>query len=70
MLFRSAGLFLPLTALDAAAVLVGTRQGVLARRSAAMSLVVLATNVAIAAVSRPEPPARTPRRGRPRPPRG
>ena len=66
---RSAGLFLPLTALDAATVLAGTRQGVLARRSSVMSLVVLAANVGIAAVSRPEPPARSRRRaGRQLPP--
>ena len=58
---RSAGLFLPLTALDAAAVLGGTRQGVLARRSAVLSLVVLATNAALVGVSGSRPPGRSPR---------
>ena len=46
---RSAGLFLPLTALDAVAVLGGLRSGVLRRRSAVMAAAVLATNVAVLA---------------------
>ncbi len=45
---RSAELFLPLTALDAAAVLAGVRSGALHRRSALMSLAVLGTNAEIA----------------------
>lgn len=45
---RSAGLFLPLTAVDAAAVLVAVRGGVLRPRSAAMSLTVLAANTWVA----------------------
>ena len=44
---RSSGLFLPLTALDAVAVLAGARAGVLGRRSVVMALAVLATNAAV-----------------------
>lgn len=47
---RSAGLFLPLTALDAVAVLLGVRGGVLAPRSAAMALTVLGVNAAVLVV--------------------
>ena len=66
---RAAGLFLPLTVLDAVAVVGATRQGVLARRSTGMSLAVLATNVVVAAVSESRPPERSPRRrSRRRPP--
>jgi hypothetical protein len=42
---RSAGLFLPVTVADAAAVVAGARAGVLARRSLVMAGLVLATNV-------------------------
>jgi len=49
---RAAGLFLPLTALDAVSVLVGVRRGVLARRSGALSLAVLAANAAVAQAAR------------------
>ena len=51
---RSAGLFLPLTALDAVAVLLGVRAGVLAPRSAAMALSVLGANIAVARAA-PQP---------------
>ena len=44
---RSAGLFLPLTTLDAVAVLAGVRTGALHPRSGAMSLAVLAGNLAV-----------------------
>lgn len=44
---RSSGLFLPLTALDAVAVLLGVRSRVLAPRSAAMALTVLAVNAGV-----------------------
>ena len=44
---RSSGLFLPLTALDAVAVLLGVRAQVLAPRSAVMALTVLGVNVAV-----------------------
>lgn len=47
-LARSSGLFLPLTAVDAAVVVAAVRSGVLRPRAAAMSLAVLATNVGIA----------------------
>ena len=47
---RSAGLFLPLTALDAVAVLLGVRGRVLAPRSAAMALAVLGVNAAVCVV--------------------
>jgi hypothetical protein len=50
---RASGLFLPVTALDAAAVLGGVRSGVLARRSAVLSLTVLATDVAVWRAARP-----------------
>ncbi len=54
---RSAGLFLPLTALDAAAVLLGVRSRALAPRSAVMALTVLGVNVAVArAAGRPGGP--------------
>lgn len=49
---RAARLFLPLTALDAAAVLAGVRRGGLAPRSAAMALTVLGTNAAVALAAR------------------
>ena len=49
---RSAGLFLPLTALDAAAVLLAQQQGVLRPRSVVMATTVLATNVVVAVRSR------------------
>lgn len=49
---RASGLFLPVTALDAAAVLGAVRAGVLHRRSAAMALTVLATNVAVSLADR------------------
>lgn len=44
---RASGLFLPLTALDAAAVLSARRAGVLSGRSVVMALAVLTTNVAV-----------------------
>lgn len=44
---RTGRLWLALTAADAAAVVAGTRQGELARRSSAASLLVLGANVAI-----------------------
>lgn len=44
---RSTALFLPLTALDAAAVLAGVRSGALRRRSGLMSTMVLAGNIAV-----------------------
>ena len=50
---RSAGLFLPLTTLDAAAVLLGVRARVLAPRSAVMALTVLGVNVAVAQAAGP-----------------
>ncbi len=46
---RSARLFLPLTALDAAAVAVAVRHGVLHRRAGVASATVLATNIWVAA---------------------
>ena len=49
---RSAGLFLPLTALDAAAVLLGVRAEALAPRSAVMALTVLGVNVGVAVADR------------------
>lgn len=49
---RSAGLFLPVTALDAAAVLGARRAGVLSGRSVPMALAVLATNVAVSVADR------------------
>lgn len=49
---RSARLFLPVTVVDAAAVLAGVRSGALERRSGAYSLLVLATNVAVAVAAR------------------
>ena len=49
---RSSGLFLPTTGLDAAAVLLARRQGVLAPRATAMALAVLATNVAVTVADR------------------
>lgn len=49
---RASGLFLPLTALDAAAVLAARRAGALEPRSARMALTVLATNVAVSVASR------------------
>ena len=49
---RSAGLFLPVTALDAVAVLAARRSGALEPRSAVMALSVLATNVAVRAAAR------------------
>ena len=45
---RSARLFLPLTALDAAAALDGVRRGTLAPRAGVLALTVLAANVAVA----------------------
>ncbi|MCW2606972.1 MAG: hypothetical protein JWO60_1665, partial [Frankiales bacterium] len=48
----ASGLFLPVTALDAAAVVGAWRGGVLRPRSAAMALAVLATNVAVSAADR------------------
>ena len=51
---RSSGLFLPLTALDAVAVLLGVRSGVLAPRAAAMALAVLSVNAAVQAAA-PQP---------------
>ena len=48
---RASGLFLPVTALDAAAVLVARRAGALERRSTVMALCVLATNVAVRAAA-------------------
>ena len=51
---RSSGLFLPLTALDAVAVVLGVRSGVLAPRAAAMALAVVSVNAAVqAAVPQP-----------------
>ena len=51
---RSSGLFLPLTALDAVAVVLGVRSGVLAPRAAAMALAVVSVNTAVqAAVPQP-----------------
>jgi hypothetical protein len=50
---RAAGLFLPVTAVDAAAVLAARRSGVLHRRSAVMSLAVLATNAWVHRRTRP-----------------
>ena len=44
---RASGLFLPLTALDAGAVLAARRAGALEQRSAVAALVVLATNVGV-----------------------
>lgn len=44
---RNADLFLPLTALDAGAVLQGVRSGALDRRAGAMSVAVLAVNAAV-----------------------
>ena len=56
---RAAGLFLPLTGLDAVAVLLGVRGRVLAPRSAAMALTVLAVNAAVLAVdAAPAQPSR------------
>ena len=49
---RASGLFLPVTALDAVAVLSGVRRGVLHRRSAALALAVLATNAAVTLAAR------------------
>ncbi len=49
---RASGLFLPTTALDAAAVLLGVRSGVLKGRSAVMATTVLATNVAVTLADR------------------
>ncbi len=49
---RASGLFLPLTALDAAAVLLAVRQGVLRPRAAALSTCVLAVNAAVSLRSR------------------
>ena len=49
---RAAGLFLPTTVADAAAVLVAHRRGVLARRAAVASLVVLGTDVWVLVRSR------------------
>lgn len=49
---RASGLFLPVTALDAAAVLAARRAGVLRGRSLAMALTVLATNVAVSVADR------------------
>ena len=49
---RASGLFLPLTALDAGAVLAARRAGVLAPRSAVAALLVLATNVAVSVADR------------------
>ena len=48
---RASGLFLPVTALDAAAVLLARRAGALERRSAVMALSVLAANVAVRAAA-------------------
>lgn len=45
---RSAGLFLPLTAVDAAVVVAAARDGVLRPRAVAMSLAVLGTNAWVA----------------------
>lgn len=50
---RASGLFLPLTALDAVAVLAARRAGALERRSAVAALSVLATNVAVRLAARP-----------------
>ncbi len=49
---RSARLFLPVTAVDAAAAVVGHRQGLVGRRALVFSGAVLVTNVAVAAQSR------------------
>jgi hypothetical protein len=51
---RAARLFLPLTALDAAAALSGVRAGVLAPRAAALSLTVLAADAWVALAARRE----------------
>jgi hypothetical protein len=52
---RSAALFLPITAVDAAAVLLARRAGLLAPRSTAMALTVLATNVGVWLAAEPQP---------------
>lgn len=49
---RSAGLFLPLTAVDAAVVVAAVRAGTLRPRAAAMSLAVLAANAGVAGRAR------------------
>ena len=49
---RAAGLFLPLTALDAAAVLHASRSGLLAPRAARAALVVLATDIGVSLLAR------------------
>lgn len=48
----ASGLFLPLTALDADAVLAARRTGVLAPRFAGAALLVLATHVAVSVADR------------------
>ena len=55
---RAAGLFLPLTALDLAAVAGGSAAGVLSRRSLALSGAVLAVNAAVLAAVRRDAPQR------------
>lgn len=52
---RSAALFLPVTAVDAGAVLLARRRGLLAPRSTAMALCVLTTNVAVWLAAEPAP---------------
>lgn len=49
---RASGLFLPLTALDLGAVVLGVRSGALARRSLVMAGAVLATNAAVSLAAR------------------
>jgi hypothetical protein len=52
---RSAALFLPITGVDAAAVLLARRRGLLAPRSTVMALAVLTTNLGIWLAAEPEP---------------
>jgi hypothetical protein len=50
---RAAGLFLPVTVVDAAAALAGVRAGTLAPRAAVLSAAVLAANVAVRVAAGP-----------------